>query len=84
MGKWETEFNSNLLGDVWSKQDNKWTSIAPTYMITAIKATITKLDLKTHCITPNLLVGVHSLCMDGAMAMKLNGTTDTQPNNTSK
>ena len=68
--------NTNLICDVWDDQTEKWTCITPTDMITTIRKAIKTLKLTKQGIAPHL-VGVHSLRAGGAMAMKLNGASDT-------
>ena len=67
---------ANLLCDVWDESNDNWTYITPSDMISGIRKSIKKLKLEKQGIVPNL-VGVHSLCTGGAMAMKMNRASDT-------
>ena len=66
--------STNCICDVF--ENNRWTHVTPTHMITNIRTTVRYLDLQNHGIDPDL-VGVHSLRAGGAMAMKLQGFNDT-------
>ena len=68
--------HENLLCDVWLKDENKWYQITPPDMIKHLREAVTSLKLDNKGITPDL-VGVHSLRAGGAMALKLNGASDT-------
>ena len=67
---------SNLICDYMDEKTNTWASIVPAEMIYSIRSAIKVLKLERKGINPNL-VGVHSLRAGGAMAMKMNGASDT-------
>ena len=64
----------NLICDVWT--NTSWYQITPLDMLKELRSTVTKLNLKSSGIDPDL-VGVHSLRAGGAMALKLTGSGDT-------
>ena len=59
----------NLICDVYT--DKKWSSITSSDMVTAVKSSITRLGLNKNNFIPPHLVGSHSLCAGGAMALYL-------------
>lgn len=65
----------SLLCDYFDVDSEQWLSFTADQMRQLIKSTFTKLDLRTRCITADL-VGSHSLCSGGAMALKLHGIDD--------
>ena len=65
---------TSLLCEYWS--DGKWWHVTPTDMGEAVKTAVVDLGLPSQGITPND-VGTHSLRAGGAMALKLNGISDT-------
>ena len=67
---------ANLLCDVYDPFTQQWIQITPTHMINAIRTAVQTLKLPTTGINPDL-VGVHSLRAGGAMALKLQGESDT-------
>jgi hypothetical protein len=56
--------------------DVEWIQITPADMIRHIRAAVTTSGLVQRGISPEI-VGVHSLCAGGAMALKLTGSSDT-------
>ena len=64
---------NNILGQ---KIPDKMIQITPTHMIHAIRSAVSKLKLEENGINLDL-VGVHSLRAGGAMALKLQGESDT-------
>ena len=57
-------------------KDGIWHSIASTHMCTAIRQAAQDLKLHENSIDPDL-IGSHSLRAGGAMALKLQGVSDT-------
>ena len=66
---------NNLICDFLT-DEGTWHSITSTEMRTAVRLSVTDLNLQEHGIDPDL-VGVHSLRAGGAMALKLQGVPDT-------
>jgi hypothetical protein len=56
--------------------DGNWTSVTASQMRSAVRASVKTLELHKNGIDPDL-VGVHSLRAGGAMALKLQGVSDT-------
>ena len=67
---------TNNICDVYDKEDKKWIQITSLQMINAIRTAVKSLKLHEQGIDPDL-IGVHSLRAGGAMALKLNGASDT-------
>jgi len=65
----------NLLCD-FIDDNGKWFSVTSTQMRNAVRASVRALELDKNGIDPDL-VGVHSLRAGGAMALKLQGVSDT-------
>ena len=65
-----------LICDYYKKSNKVWNQVTQTDMNKHLRATVTNLKLDKAGITPDL-VGVHSFRAGGAMALKLNGATDT-------
>lgn len=67
---------NNLLCDVWDKEKEQWYQITAPDMMKHLRQAVSHLKLESKGIHPDL-VGVHSLRAGGAMALKLNGASDT-------
>ena len=67
---------TNLICDVWENKSTQWTSITASDMMDAVRSAVQKLQLHKKGINPSLIC-VHSLRAGGAMAMKMNGASDT-------
>ena len=65
----------NLFCDFLTNE-GMWQSITSSDMRTAVRLSVHQLGLQAHGTDPNL-VGVHSLRAGGAMALKLQGVSDT-------
>ena len=68
--------DTDLICDYYTKSTNTWSQISQTDMIQHLRKAVSNLDLTQAGITPDL-VGVHSFRAGGAMALKLNGASDT-------
>ena len=66
----------NLLCDVYNDKSKKWQQITSANMMKQVRTAVTTLQLEKHGIDANL-IGVHSLRAGGAMALKLQGESDT-------
>ena len=66
----------NLLCDVYNKKSKQWQQITSANMMKQVRTAVTTLQLEKHGIDANL-IGVHSLRAGGAMALKLQGESDT-------
>ena len=66
----------NYICDVFDKINQKWIQITPKAMLKGIRQAAQTLNLDKTGINPDL-IGVHSLRAGGAMALKLQGETDT-------
>ena len=65
-----------LICDYFNASSNTWNQITQTDMLKHLRSTVSNLKMETSGITPDL-VGVHSFRAGGAMALKLNGASDT-------
>ena len=68
--------SDNLICDVFNNETSTWKQITSKNMIINVREAVTSLKLDQKGINTDL-VGVHSLRAGGAMALKLNGTSDT-------
>ena len=66
----------SLICDVFNKTNNQWNKVTSNAMLTNIRQAVHDLQLSTTGINPDL-IGVHSLRAGGAMALKLQGASDT-------
>ena len=66
---------SNLLSD-YINSDGIWQTVTPAQMRQGVRTSVKELNLHKNGIDADL-VGVHSLRAGGAMALKLNGVSDT-------
>ena len=66
----------NLICDVFDKTNNKWNQVTASAMLKRVRQVVQDLQLDKTGINPDL-VGVHSLRAGGAMALKLQGASDT-------
>ena len=66
----------NLICEVYDKKTNKWNMVTSKAMLTNIRQAVHDLNLAQSGINPDL-IGVHSLRAGGAMALKLQGASDT-------
>ena len=65
----------NLLSN-YITDDGKWDTVTALDMLRGIRQSGKEIKLHENGIDPDL-IGVHSLCAGGAMALKLQGVTDT-------
>ena len=65
----------NLLLD-YITDNGIWDTVTALDMLTAIRQSAKHLNFHLNGINPDL-IGVHSLCAEGAMALKLQGVSDT-------
>ena len=65
----------NLISD-FLNEEGIWDTVTPTHMRTSIRTSAKSLKLHENGIDPDL-IGVHSLRAGGAMALKLQGASDT-------
>ena len=66
----------NLLCDVFNTKTKQWNQVTPNAMLKNIRQAVHDLKLEDSGINPDL-IGVHSLRAGGAMALKLQGASDT-------
>ena len=60
----------------YKDEHQRWKHVDAKYLLIQIRSTVTRLNLQTTGIDPDL-VGVHSLRAGGAMALKLHGVDDS-------